>query len=190
MYINIYIYYFIFIFFFFGGGGYCPRYFFGIYLDELLKRIERTGIGCHIGHHFDGGLGYADDVVLLSPTVCGLLLLINTSEEFANEHNVTFNSRKTVCSYFWSRHIIACTQLSLNSVKIPWQTSAKHLGNYLNYDLNDEIDFFILVFYCSRKSIEFRLFHSTKWGKIKFTTDILCSLLSLPNLFAWHHTRW
>ena len=55
---------------------YCPRYFFCIYFDELLKRIERTGIGCHIGHHFYGGLRYADDVVLLNPTVCGLQLLI------------------------------------------------------------------------------------------------------------------
>ena len=113
---------------------------FCIYFDELLKSIERTGIGRHIGHHFDGGLGYADDVVLLSSTVCGLQLLINTSEEFANEHSVTFNSKKTVCSYFWSRNIIACRQIFLNYAKVPWQTSAKHLGNYLNYDLSDEID--------------------------------------------------
>ena len=79
-----------------------------IYFDELLKRIERTVIGCHNGNHFYGGLGYADDVVLLSPTVCGLQLLINTCENFAAEHNVTFNSRKTVCTYFGSRNIIAC----------------------------------------------------------------------------------
>ena len=45
-------------------------------------------------------------------------------------------------------------------------------------------------FYCSRKSIEFCLFHSTKWGKIKFTSDILYSLVWLPSLAAWHHTRW
>ena len=35
---------------------------------------------------------------------------------------------------------MVCRQVSLNSVKIPWQTSVKHLGNYLNYDLSDEID--------------------------------------------------
>ena len=121
-------------------GGVLSPILFCIYFDELLKRIERTGIGCHIGHHFYGGLGYADDVVLLSPTVRGLQLLINTCEKFATEHNVTFNSRKTVCTYFGSRNIITCRQASLNSVKIPWQTSVKHLGNYLNYDLSDEID--------------------------------------------------
>ena len=95
---------------------------------------------CHIGHHFYGGLGYADDVVSLSPTVRGLQLLINTCEKYATEHNVTFNSRKTVCTYFGSRNIIAWRQVSLNSMKIPWQTSVKHLGNYLNYELSDEID--------------------------------------------------
>ena len=76
-------------------------------------------IGCHIGHHFYGGLGYADDVALLSPSVCGLQLLINTCEKIATEHNVTFNSRNTVFTYFGSRNIIACRQVSLNSVKIP-----------------------------------------------------------------------
>ena len=121
-------------------GGVLSPILFCIYFDELLKGIERTGIGCHIGHHFYGGLGYADDVVLLSPTVYGLQLLINTCEKFATEHNVTFDSRKTVCTYFGSRNIIACRQVSLNSVKIPWQISVKHLGNYLNYDLSDEID--------------------------------------------------
>ena len=69
-------------------GGVLSPILFCIYFDELLKRIERTGIGCHIGHHFYGGLGYADDVVLLSPTVRGLQLLINTCEKFATEHNV------------------------------------------------------------------------------------------------------
>ena len=42
-----------------------------------------------------------------------------------------------MCTY--SRNIIAYRQVSLNSVKIPWQTSVNHLGNYLNYDLSDEI---------------------------------------------------
>ena len=121
-------------------GGVLSPILFCIYFDELFKRIERTGIGCHIGHHFYGGLGYADDVVLLSHTVRGLQLLINTCEKFATVHNVTFNSRKTVCTYFGSRNIIACRQATLNSVKIPRQTSVKHLGNYLNYDLSDEID--------------------------------------------------
>ena len=80
------------------AGGVLSPILFCIYFDELLKRIERTGIGCHVGHHFYGGLGYADDVVLLSPTVCGLQLLINTCEKFATENSVTFNSRKTVCT--------------------------------------------------------------------------------------------
>ena len=93
-----------------------------------------------IGHQFYGGLGYADDVVLLSPTICGLQVLIYTCQKCSAEHNVTFNSRKTVCTYFGPRNIIACRQLSLNSVKITWQTSVKHLGNYLKYDLSDEID--------------------------------------------------
>ena len=67
-------------------------------------------------------------------------LLIDTCEKFATEHNVTLNSRKTVWTSFGSRNILARKHVSLNSVQIPRQTSVKHLGNYLNYDLSDEID--------------------------------------------------
>ena len=129
-------------------GGLLSPILFCIYFDELLKRIERTGIGCHIGHHFYGGLGYANDVVLLSPTICRLQLLINTCDKFVIEHNVAFNSWNTVYTYFGSWNIIACRQISLNSVNIPWQTSVKHLGDYFNYDLSDEI-------YIGKKRVNF-----------------------------------
>ena len=46
------------------GGVLSPR-LFSVYVDELLERLKINGAGCHIGHHFIGALGYADDIVLL-----------------------------------------------------------------------------------------------------------------------------
>ena len=41
---------------------------FTVYIDELLQRLSKLGIGCHFGHHFVGSLCYADDLSLLSPS--------------------------------------------------------------------------------------------------------------------------
>ena len=98
-------------------------------------------------------------------------------------------TQKRLCTYFGSHNIIACRQVSLNYVKIPSQTSVKHLGIYLNYDHSDEIDIGKKRgdFIAAVNRLNSLFFHSTKWGKIKFTTDILYSLVWLPSLAAWHH---
>ena len=40
-----------------------------IYIDELLNRINQSGLGCHVGHLSYAGLGYADDVSMLTPSI-------------------------------------------------------------------------------------------------------------------------
>ena len=69
-----------------------------MYTDELLNRINESGIGCHIGHLSFAGLGYADDVGILSPSIEALQELLNICEKYADEFNVLFNANKTMCT--------------------------------------------------------------------------------------------
>ena len=48
-----------------------------------------------MGHHFVGVFGYADDIILLCPSVSGLMKMIKTCEEYANEHDIIFNGKKS-----------------------------------------------------------------------------------------------
>ena len=70
-------------------GGVLSPTLFCIYFDELLRRLEGTGVGCHIGHMSYASFGYADDIILLSPSICGLEILVKTAETFANEFVAT-----------------------------------------------------------------------------------------------------
>ena len=76
-------------------GGVLSPLFYSIYIDDLLERLKRNGIGCHIGHHFVGVFGYADDIMLLCPSVTGLMKMIRICEEYANEHDILFNGKKS-----------------------------------------------------------------------------------------------
>ena len=59
----------------------CKRYFlnyqlpvlFSIYLDELILKLEYTGVGCVWNSHHAGALAYADGIVLLASALCTLL---------------------------------------------------------------------------------------------------------------------
>ena len=48
------------------------------------------------------------------------------SENFADEFNVTFNTKKT-CICYSSDNNATLRQVSLNGVKIPWQSTVKTL---------------------------------------------------------------
>ena len=50
-------------------------FLFAIYTDGLLKELQESGIGCHMGHRFSRALAYADDITLLSPSRSGMAIL-------------------------------------------------------------------------------------------------------------------
>ena len=63
-------------------GGVISSTMFTIYIDQLLLRLKKLGIGCHIHGKYMGSLGHADDVTLLSPSIRGLNRMLSICEEF------------------------------------------------------------------------------------------------------------
>ena len=45
---------------------------FSVYVDNLLCEISENKLGCHIGDVCCGMIGYADDLLVLAPTVQSL----------------------------------------------------------------------------------------------------------------------
>ena len=81
-------------------GGVLSPILFAIYIDVLLKKLENSGYGCHVGHEFFGALGSADDITLLSPTVYALQKMIDICVLYGIEFDVMYNAKKTVCMFF------------------------------------------------------------------------------------------
>ena len=52
-------------------GGVSSATLFCIYTDELISRLEHSGIGCYIGNEYYGNISYADDLKLLCPSLNG-----------------------------------------------------------------------------------------------------------------------
>ena len=122
-------------------GGVLSPVLFSIYFDELLQRLRQCPAGCRIGGSYIGALAYADDVTLLCPSLHGMQKMIDVCETFADEFDVIFNSKKTVCIKFGNNIKLSNrSSLYLNGSKLSWSENAKHLGNYINTCANDDID--------------------------------------------------
>ena len=115
---------------------------FCLYLDPLLKNLRNSGLGCQIGNLYFGALGYADDVILLSPSRESLQLMLNICQKFADKHSMLFstdpdpNKSKTKCMIFTKKKNLQVPKMILNGEKLPWVEKAKHLGNNLTVKLS------------------------------------------------------
>ena len=107
---------------------------FTLYIDQLLLKLRNTGVGCHIGNVFMGGLGYADDILLIVPTVYSLRSMLKVCDSFGFELNVSFNPDKYQLLNFTKSREQGIAGITHNNVFIKVTTVCKHLGHYIGQD--------------------------------------------------------
>ena len=116
-------------------GGIASPILFCMYLDVLINTLERKGIGCHVGSEYFGCLAYADDIVLLSPSISGLRSMLKTCEEYCALYKLKFNASKSACVCFRREKSLSLPFLSLSGHDIKWFDEIKHLGNIIAHNL-------------------------------------------------------
>ena len=63
-----------------------------IYIDGLFTRLRKEKTGCWVNDNYVGIVAYADDLLLLSPSLNGLQEMTKTCEDYGNTHNLTFST--------------------------------------------------------------------------------------------------
>ena len=112
-----------------------------VYVDGLFHILRKSRLGCWINGEFVGIVGYADDNMLLSPTLDGLQRMINICELYAAEHNLTFstnenaNKCKTKCMAILKKGR-TLKPLTLGGHCLPMVNSVRHLGNKIENKLD------------------------------------------------------
>ena len=63
---------------------------FIMYIDGLFYELKRAGVGRHINRDYAGAFGYADNIVLLSPSLYALKHSITLCEDYAKRFKILF----------------------------------------------------------------------------------------------------
>ena len=71
-----------------------------IFIDDIAKHVSVTGKGCHFGFTCLSIILYADDIILLAPSVTALQSLLDTYEDELYYWNMCINSSKFKCIRF------------------------------------------------------------------------------------------
>ncbi len=94
----------------------------------MSSSCKISGCPLYIGNIYCGSLGYADDVVLLAPSVTSLNAMLTICTEYASEYGVLFNPVKSkfiLCQGKIDIHIPNITFMGKPIERVPWDN---HLG--------------------------------------------------------------
>ena len=122
-------------------GGVLSPILFTIYIDDLLDNLRNCGVGCFWDSVFAGAMGYADDVVLLSPSPAALRIMLHCCEDFAFERGLQFNPSKTqLIRFSWSSSSSCTARFNFCGQQLSFSDTVTHLGHLLHYNLSDVPD--------------------------------------------------
>jgi len=112
-------------------GGVLSPYFFAVYIDDIVKIIYRHNIGCYIGAVCVGIFLYADDIILLAPSVSALQKMVTLCETHLSFLDMALNAKKSVCMRIGPRYKDECCELvTTNGETLSWVDSCRYLGVY------------------------------------------------------------
>jgi hypothetical protein len=111
-------------------------------MDEVLSRLKTLGVGCYVGNTYAGALCYADDLCLLAPSRGAAQQMLSTCEKFANDFNVSFNSKKskTIVHEPVRTNVVEArpVPLTLCGSSIEFSKCELYLGNFVGENSNSK----------------------------------------------------
>ena len=122
-------------------GGILSPDFFGIYINDLIIILRKTGIGCHIDRKFIACILFADDLSLLAPTRQSLQRMLKICADYCSRFCLQFNVKKTQIMIFGKMsnvsHLLA--DISFQGVNIGFVKKCKYLGFHVMSGFNFNI---------------------------------------------------
>ncbi|KAG7309258.1 hypothetical protein JYU34_005198 [Plutella xylostella] len=122
-------------------GGSMSPVLFNLYMDDLNKQLTQTQVGCSMHGTMVNNICYADDMVLLAPSISAMRELLSVCEKYADDHNMQYNADKSEYMIFQSENTPTTDlPLILKGETLRRAEEVKYLGHIINSRLSDDAD--------------------------------------------------
>ena len=107
-------------------GGVLSATLFTIYVDNILNRLNSHG--CNLSGLCLGSFMYADDLILVAPSVAELQIMVDICISELNDIDLRLNVAKSCCIRIGKRCYSECVAITTADGIIPWSSEFKYLG--------------------------------------------------------------
>ena len=131
-------------------GGVLSPYLFVIFIDNLIKKVKDSKLGCYIGNKCAAIFVFADDVLLICPSRSSAQRLVNICFNYSIHVGMKFNFDK--CKYMvFGNNDINLADLNMGGKILDIATEEKHVGHLLSSS-GDLINFSELICKIAQKT--------------------------------------
>ena len=108
----------------------------------LCRMCPSNRCGCYAGCAWIYSLSYADDMVLLAPTITALQTLLEVCRAYAGLHDIVYNTTKTVCMLARPRQSQGrfSTRVRLRNEELSFVVEFRYLGHIMTADFRGDKD--------------------------------------------------
>jgi len=129
-------------------GGILSPVFFNMYIDVMFHALHRSDLGCHLGSMYVGYIAYADDIILISASVCDLQSMIDICFHEGNNLDILFNASKSCLFKIGKVYKENLISLNLGTQSLQWAEKIKYLGLHFVSHKSFKVDFAIVIRKC------------------------------------------
>ena len=82
-------------------GGVLSPFLFAVFIDSVVDRVKATGVGCYLFSECVSIFLYADDILLIAPSVTALQTLVTACDNELTHIDMWINEKKNQCVPIW-----------------------------------------------------------------------------------------
>jgi hypothetical protein len=161
-------------------GGVLSPTLFSVYINVLIVKLKKSGLGCYIHGIYMGCLLYADDVLLLSTTLLTMQKMLDVCVCVMSDIDMCFNVKKSCAIRFGKRFNKVCVPLSLGGLNLDYCSRVNYLGVVLKSAVRLSFDFDknCIAFYRALN----KLLNRCKFSKSELVCAFLIQNICVPIL--------
>ena len=111
-------------------GGVLSPILFIFYVNDIIEDLQKQGLGCRIDTRYLGCIMYADDLVLLVPSLHALQLMIDKCKTSCESLGLSLSVSKSAVTRVGPAFKHDCVKVRLGTVEVEYVNIIRYLGVY------------------------------------------------------------
>ena len=167
-------------------GGILSTLLFNLYIDECISRVSSLNVGCELLHRKVNIIGFADDLIMISPSLHGLQTILNCASPILTYLCLNINAGKSVyMPFIKKKNNVPCNlDIKMSDYSLKKVIEIKYLGIMIanDFSLKNDADRALTAFLRQFNSFYYK-FNFASFDMIKFLFKTYCT--SFYGISTW-----